>query len=477
MREEILSVGIDIGTSTTQLVFSKLTIENLASSFAIPRISIVDKEVIYRSEIYFTPLKSQKEIDGEKVREIVEREYHSAGIATSDVITGAVIITGETARKQNANEVLQNLSGLAGDFVVATAGPDLESIISAKGAGADKISEDYDSTVVNLDVGGGTTNIAVFKEGKLLDTGCLDIGGRLIKIDKESGVIIYIAEKIKELAELKHIHIEEGEKPSVEALNIIVDEMVKLLEESVNIRPKSNFYERILTNKGIKKDIEVEYITFSGGVADYVYKMDTEDMFKYGDIGVLLGVAISKSNLCTKLVLKRSIETIRATVVGAGSHTTNISGSTITYTEDKFPIKNLPILKLSEEEENSGYENMVKVIKEKLKWFTLENELQPVAIAIKGKLNPSFVEIQKLGETLMAGMEDILKSDFPTILVIENDIAKVLGQTLYRQLDFKKQVICIDTIKVENGDYIDIGKPLANGRVLPVIIKTLIFSS
>ncbi|MBZ9622703.1 ethanolamine ammonia-lyase reactivating factor EutA [Clostridium sp. FP2] len=477
MREEILSVGIDIGTSTTQLVFSKLTIENLASSFAIPRISIVDKEVIYRSEIYFTPLKSQKEIDGEKVREIVEREYHSAGIATSDVITGAVIITGETARKQNANEVLQNLSGLAGDFVVATAGPDLESIISAKGAGADKISEDYDSTVVNLDVGGGTTNIAVFKDGKLLDTGCLDIGGRLIKIDKESGVIIYIAEKIKELAELKHIHIEEGEKPSVEALNIIVDEMVKLLEESVNIRPKSNFYERILTNKGIKKDIEVEYITFSGGVADYVYKMDTEDMFKYGDIGVLLGVAISKSNLCTKLVVKRSIETIRATVVGAGSHTTNISGSTITYTEDKFPIKNLPILKLSEEEENSGYENMVKVIKEKLKWFTLENELQPVAIAIKGKLNPSFVEIQKLGKTLMAGMEDILKSDFPTILVIENDIAKVLGQTLYRQLDFKKQVICIDTIKVENGDYIDIGKPLANGRVLPVIIKTLIFSS
>ncbi|MBZ9634248.1 ethanolamine ammonia-lyase reactivating factor EutA [Clostridium sp. FP1] len=477
MREEILSVGIDIGTSTTQLVFSKLTIENLASSFAIPRISIVDKEVIYRSEIYFTPLKSQKEIDGEKVREIVEREYHSAGIATSDVITGAVIITGETARKQNANDVLQKLSGLAGDFVVATAGPDLESIISAKGAGADKISEAYDSTVVNLDVGGGTTNIAVFKEGKLLDTGCLDIGGRLIKIDKESGIIIYIADKIKELAELKHIHIEEGEKPSVEALNIIVDEMVKLLEESVNIRPKSNFYERILTNKGIKKDIEVEYITFSGGVADYVYKMDTEDMFKYGDIGVLLGVAISKSNLCTKLVVKRSIETIRATVVGAGSHTTNISGSTITYTEDKFPIKNLPILKLSEEEENSGYENMVKVIKEKLKWFTLENELQPVAIAIKGKLNPSFVEIQKLGETLRAGMEDILKSDFPTILVIENDIAKVLGQTLYRQLDFKKQVICIDTIKVENGDYIDIGKPLANGRVLPVIIKTLIFSS
>ena len=477
MREEIISVGIDIGTSTTQLVFSKIIIENLASNFSIPRISIVDKKIIYRSEISFTPLKSQKEIDGEKVRKIVEREYHKAGIAPSEVKTGAVIITGETARKQNANDVLQKLSGLAGDFVVATAGPDLESIISAKGAGADKISEDEDSTVVNLDVGGGTTNIAVFKEGKLLDTGCLDIGGRLIKIDKSSGSVLYVAEKIKELAKLKHVFIEEGKKPSFAALNIIVDEMVKLLEESVNIREKSSFYERILTNKGIRSDISIDYITFSGGVADYVYKQGTEEIFKYGDIGILLGKAISKSNLCTKIKVKKSIETIRATVVGAGSHTTEISGSTITYTEDKFPIKNLPILKLSEDEENSGYENMVKVIKEKLKWFTLESELQPVAIAIKGKLNPSFVEVQKLGETLLLGMEDILKGDFPTVLIVENDIAKVLGQTLYRQLNFKKEVICIDTINVENGDYIDIGKPLANGRVVPVIIKTLIFGS
>lgn len=477
MREEILSVGIDIGTSTTQLVFSKITIENLASNFSIPRISIVDKKIIYRSEIYFTPLKSQREIDGEKVREIVEREYRAAGIAPLDVITGAVIITGETARKQNANDVLQKLSGFAGEFVVATAGPDLESIISAKGAGADKISDDEDSTVVNLDVGGGTTNIAVFKEGKLLDTGCLDIGGRLIKIDKSSGKVLYVAEKIKELAKLNHVSIEEGQKPTFEALNIIVDEMVKLLEESVNIREKSSFYERILTNKGIRSDIAIDCITFSGGVADYVYNPETDETFKYGDIGILLGLAISKSKLCTKIVVKKSIETIRATVVGAGSHTTEISGSTITYTEDKFPIKNLPILKLSEDEENSGYENMVKVIKEKLKWFTLENELQPVAIAIKGKLNPSFVEVQKLGETLIAGMEELLKEDFPTILVIENDIAKVLGQTLYRQLDFKKEVVCIDTIKVENGDYIDIGKPLANGRVVPVIIKTLIFNS
>ena len=79
MQETILSVGIDIGTSTTQLIFSRLTIENLASNYTVPRISIVNKEVFYRSGIYFTPLKSQTEIDAAKVKEIIRREYEKAG--------------------------------------------------------------------------------------------------------------------------------------------------------------------------------------------------------------------------------------------------------------------------------------------------------------------------------------------------------------------------------------------------------------
>lgn len=173
MHEVILSVGIDIGTSTTQLIFSRLTIENQASSYTVPRINIVDKEVIYRSRIYFTPLRSPTEIDAEAVKKIVRSEYRAAGITPEELKTGAVIITGETARKENANEVLSALSDLAGDFVVATAGPDLESVLSGRGAGADVLSKEKHTTVANLDIGGGTTNIALYEKGTLRGTCCL----------------------------------------------------------------------------------------------------------------------------------------------------------------------------------------------------------------------------------------------------------------------------------------------------------------
>jgi len=210
MREELLSVGIDIGTSTTQLVFSKLIIENIASNFSVPKVVIVDKEIIYRSEIYFTPLRSPTEIDGTKVREIIESEYKKAGIDKVNINTGAVIITGETARKENAKEVLETLSGFAGDFVVATAGPDLESIIAGKGAGAHVYSKEGRTGVVNIDIGGGTSNLALFDHGEVKDTGCLDVGGRLIKIDKDSGQITYLSEKMKELIQRMNLSLNVG---------------------------------------------------------------------------------------------------------------------------------------------------------------------------------------------------------------------------------------------------------------------------
>ncbi|SHI97481.1 ethanolamine ammonia-lyase reactivating factor EutA [Lutispora thermophila] len=474
MRESILSVGIDIGTSTTQLVFSSILIENIASQFSVPRIEVKEKRVIYRSPIYFTPLIDQETIDGQKIREIIEAEYKKAGFSPEEVSTGAVIITGETARKENASLVLESLSGLAGEFVVATAGPDLESIIAGKGAGTERFSRDEECTAVNLDIGGGTTNIAVFKNGQVIDTACLDIGGRLIRLAKDNSGIEYIAPKVKRLTERMSIDIRKGERLTVGKAEIICKEMTKALEEVLGLRPKSELLEMMLTGKDLKRNYSIDYVTFSGGVADFIYNSTDNNVFRFNDIGILLGKAISQSDITRRLKMKKLNETIRATVVGAGAHTVEISGSTITYTKNCFPLKNIPILKVHNEPED--IESLAENIRSIIELYNLQSGGQQMALALKGVKNPKYSQLVAIAESIVRGIGEYLKTQEYLIVVVENDIAKALGQTLYQMLHREKDVVSIDGISVGNGDYIDIGKPLGDGRVVPVVIKTLIFN-
>lgn len=476
MHEVILSVGIDIGTSTTQLVFSRLTIENRAGSYTVPRIDIVNKEVVYRSKIHFTPLRSSTEIDAEAVKEIVREEYRAAGRKPEDVRTGAVIITGETARKQNANEVLEALSDLAGEFVVATAGPDLESILAARGAGADSLSAERRTVVANLDVGGGTSNIALYQSGVLRGTCCLDIGGRLIKV--ENGTVTYVFPKIRRLAEAHGIALAAGDRADGDTLYRVCRLMAGQLAQALCLTKPDGEHSGLYTNGGkpLPREPSVKAVTFSGGVADCIYHSPEGDPYRYGDVGVLLGRAIREDPDFQKVELFQAAETIRATVVGAGIHTTQVSGSTIRYERDRLPVKNIPILKVSEEDEAS-LETLKASITNQLPLFEPEGRAEQIAIAFSGRNHTGFADIQALAAAVIEGAEGVIWSKYPLIVVVETDIGKVLGNALNVLLDFRKEVICIDGIRTMAGDYIDIGEPIAGGQVLPVVIKTLIFNS
>ncbi|MHC5227398.1 ethanolamine ammonia-lyase reactivating factor EutA [Enterococcus sp. LJL99] len=474
MPESMLSVGIDLGTSTTQMVISKLTVNNMASAFTIPRIEITNKEVIFRSEIIFTPLKEPKIIDVEGIKTFLDQQYLKSGIQKSEIQIGAVIITGETARKDNSSSVLQAMSGYAGDFVVATAGPDLESIIAGKGAGAQKYSKEYHTTVANLDIGGGTTNIAVFKDDDLLDTACFDIGGRLVRVDPITQKITYIAPKLKTIIQQEKWLIEEGMIATKERLQPILNTLVAVLENSVGIGDQNPYYELLITNKGLNLQNEITHLSFSGGVADCIHA-DQMEMFRYGDIGLLLGQEIFYSLLFKTKQVIPSVETIRATVVGAGSHTTKVSGSTITYRPDTLPIKNSPVCKLAKVDEEKDCTELATIIKEKSAWYTADNEEQIIALGLHGKRNPTFHEITDLAQAIVAGLQGQIKEKIPLLIIVQEDNAKALGQALFRYLPSNYPFVCLDGIQVENGDYVDVGKPIVQGSVLPVVVKTLVF--
>jgi ethanolamine utilization protein EutA len=468
VKETLLSVGIDIGTSTTQLVLSRLTLVNRANPFSIPRIAIDQKEILYRSQIHFTPLLDERTIDAAGVAAIVSGEYQKANILPDDIDTGAVIITGETARKENARQVVSALAGMAGDFVVATAGPDLESILAARGAGADLWSEEHHASVLNFDIGGGTSNLALYERGALKSTGCMDIGGRLIKYSP-SGEITYITPPL----ERRFDGVVRGARATPELLRPVIEEMVQALAQAAGLFPPSELLEFYTTAGTTIPRTKPAALSFSGGVADCVFQPPA-DWRAYGDIGVLLGRAIVGSPAFQGIPLLKGSETIRATVVGAGAHSMEVSGSTIYYRQVEFPLKNLPIVKLGWGEELGSQEEVEAAIGEKLRWHADEGGLSQVALGLAGLTNPSYEQVGRLAKGVARGLQPLLAAGHFPILVVEADMAKVLGQALSPLVP--GPLLCLDGVGVENGDYIDIGTPVAGGTVLPVVIKTLVFA-
>ena len=439
---ELLSVGLDLGTTSTQMVVSRLEVGNRASAFAVPEFSITKRELLYQSPVYFTPLLEDKRMDARALREIVEREYAAAGIRREDVDTGAIIVTGETSRKENAAAVMEAMADLAGDFVVAAAGPDLESELAAKGSGAVEYSEKTGQTVLHMDIGGGTSNLALIRRGQIAATGCLNVGGRLVKL--RDGIITYVSPVLLPIWD-GHV----GEQLTQEKAAALASLLTAALEMAAGLRPADSLLEQLATREAegklpLNQPGEPVTLSFSGGVADCIEK----DVFwqEYGDIGPLLGRAIRESRLCQgKYVLGR--QTIRATVIGAGCHSTQLSGSTVFCRNVDFPLKNIPVI--THLRQRSQYET-------------------PCFLALPPMENLGYEQIRKLAQTLASQIHP------PVYLCLEQDMAKALGQALALQLGADVPILCLDRVKVTRGSYLDVAAPV--GPAFPVVAKTLVLS-
>ena len=440
MSERLISVGLDVGTTSTQMVVSELAIENKAGSFSVPEMEIAGRKILYKSPVHFTPLIRGELVDAEALRRIVDEEYRNAGIEKRDVDTGAIIITGETSRKENARAVLNALSDYAGDFVVATAGPDLESVLAAKGAGAVEYSAKTGKTVLHMDIGGGTSNLALIEDGKITATGCLNVGGRLLKIDP-AGRLTYVSPVLEGLFGKKvGDYVNHGE---VEEL---AEKLVQALEMSAQRREKTGLMEHLTTEgAGHVTPPEGAVLSFSGGVADCIETK--QPWLAFGDMGPELGQAIRKSRLCQGGYILGA-ETIRATVIGAGSHSAQLSGSTVFYQNIDFPLKNLPVVR----------------------WIGDMQRLDgPGVLALPGMKSPGYRQLTALAEEILSGVQQE-----PLILALEADMAKALGQLLALRRGKDAEILCIDRVRLEEGSYLDVGAPV--GPALPVVVKTLILN-
>jgi ethanolamine utilization protein EutA len=472
---DLLSVGVDVGTTTTQVIFSRLNLQDVSRPGQIPRINITDRKVIYQSPIVFTPLLDFETIDADKLNEIVRREYSTAGVDPSQVETGAVIITGETAKKKNADEILRALSGLAGEFVVSVAGPNVESLIAGKGAGAAEYSQKNYATVTNVDIGGGSANSATFRTGNLIGAAAMNYGGRILMVDNATGRVTHIAEPAMHILADIGLNLQVGDSPSLEQLRRFTDRMADMTLELIE-GTSSPLAQKIYLTPPVGASGKGSVLMFSGGIGHYYYNPisinSVSDATRHDDVGPLLAESLRTHAVLNAYTIVQPAETVRATVLGASTQTVTLSGSTIWAEREILPLKNVPVIRpaLASSLEPSGVSRSVS---EAVSRWDVNLATDPFAVAIE--LDRS-LDYQLLTQ-LASGLNDFannMPGDRPLVVIIERDYAQALGQTV-KGLAPSRALLVIDQVGLSEGDYIDIGTPLMDGRVVPLSVKTLIF--
>jgi ethanolamine utilization protein EutA len=476
-RIELRSVGIDIGSSTSHLMFSRLVLRRLGTKLS-SRFVVINREITWKSDILLTPYISRYQIDVNRLSDFLDQAYHQAGMDKERIDTGAVVITGEASRKENAEAITALFSREAGKFVCATAGPNLEAMMAAYGCGAVKKSIDMNNnkTVMVVDVGGGTSKIAIVKGGMIQETGTTNVGGRLIAMD-ESGRIVRIEEAGELIAKELGIELYLGKYLEAKEKEAITTLLADILFQTIERKPFSRLAERLMVTPPLNYQGEIDSIMFSGGVGEYIYGAETRD---YGDLGRLLGMKIIERARRSEfgIPVELSEERIRATVIGASQYTIQVSGNTIFVSDEKIlPMKNLKVVfpRVGETAEGLTSQKVETATREAFVRFDLVEGEEPVALAFHWLVEPRYEYFRCLAEGIISALKETIKKKMPIILVFNSDVGKNLGSLLHEEFKIDSDIISIDLVHLHDFDYIDIGQLVEKVGVVPIVVKSLVF--
>ncbi len=466
----ILSVGIDVGSSTSHLIFSKLTLKRESSFFNMSnRFILINREIIYEGNIIFTPLLDRFTIDIEAVIKFCQDEYKKAGMTPEMINTGAVIVTGETAKKQNAAEIVRRLSTESGRFVSASAGPNFESLLGAMGSGAADLSREKQNTILNVDIGGGTSNLSISSKGDVISTSCINVGGRLLGID-DNFRIWRIDGPSEVIMEALNMNYKIDDIIPEEDVRIIAREYAKALLEVMRGPATNTIAKKLMMTEDIDFSISIDEISFSGGVAEMIY--DKNEGTTYNDIGMYLAEEVKSLISEYNLPLIEPENKIRATVIGAGAFSLSVSGSTCYYDENiKLPILNIPVVPVNIDLRE---ENLKEKVDLALNSFDLKEGEDIFALYFKDLINPN--DLSKFAKGIEKALPNSAANEKLILIILGFDGAKMLGITLRNETSIKNNIFCLDELDLKAGDWIDIGAPLKDGEAFPVTIKSLVFN-
>jgi len=469
------SVGIDVGSSGTQVIFSGIGLRRRSEDLS-SRYVIVERETLYLSPVSLTPYSGEHRIDEAGLGAIIDAAYTEAGIAPGDIDTGVVILTGEALRRENAEAIARILAETGGEFVTAAAGHHMEAMLAAYGSGAARASFDAGSRILNIDVGGGTTKLGLCAGGKVLWTAALHIGGRLIVV--ADGHIARIDPAGAWHAMRAGHPLAPGDTVSAEVLGEIAAAMADLLVAALSSPALPRPAREICLTDPPGELSGIAGIMFSGGVGEYVYEREARD---FGDLGLGLGRALRARALAGAFgaPLLPAGACIRATALGASEYSVQLSGntSTITTPGKVLPRRNLQVLKPDISfGEVVVADDVARAIRDHFTAFDLDPAVDEVALAFAWAGAPEYGRLRALAEGIAAALAGRLGSGGALYVMVDSDIAQTLGAILRDELAVTSEMMIIDGVFLRDFDYIDLGKLRLPSFTVPVTIKSLLFS-
>ena len=472
----LTSVGIDIGSSGTQVIFSKIHLRRLAEDLT-SRYYVVSRDTLFLSPVSLTPYSSETRIDDVALRKIVEDAYEDAGVDRGDIDAGAVILTGEALRRENAQAISAMLSEAGGDFVCATAGHHMESMLAAYGSGAAQASLELGRRVLNIDIGGGTTKLGLLEKGQCIATAAFHVGGRLMVVD-ENFRITRLDPAGKHHAKRAGFDWSLSDTVTSADLDKVADVMADTLISALTQRPMTHDVEHLYLTDPIMDFGDLGGMMFSGGVAEYVYEREPRD---FGDMGKRLGSAIrhrfEQGRFTWPMLPAR--ECIRATALGASEYSVQLSGNTsyISSPGTLLPRRNLQVIQPAFEFEDEVDAKAVgKAILSHRKAFEVEDSNIDIALAFHWKGVPAYERIFALAQGITIGLADQIGAKKPIYIMLDGDIAQTLGAVLREDCKVESEILVIDGVMLMDFDYIDLGKVRIPSYTVPVTIKSLVFS-
>ena len=465
----LLSVGVDIGSSTSHLVFSRILLERLDSRYVVTQ-----RETFYESDILLTPYSAEETIDADALGAFIARQYKDAQVDPDEIDTGALILTGVAVQRRNARAIGELFARQAGKLVAVSAGDSLETVMAAYGSGAAARSIREQATVMNVDVGGGTSKIAICADGKVVDLTAVDVGARLICLDA-TGRVTRVEEAGKRFAAEIGVDVSLGAVLKPDAARALAAGMAdRLFEAMRGGAPKAGGAELVRLEPLTLRE-PIAQVTFSGGVSEFIYGREAET---FGDLGAQLAREIRARIDAFGSRLEASNEGIRATVIGASQYTIQLSGSTIYVSPlDVLPLRNVPVIApaLPIDQDTIDPAAVARAITAMLKRLDLSEGENPVALFVPWQGSATFRRLDAFCRGITAGLEGVLARGHPLVLAGDGDVGGLLGIHLREEMKIKNPIVSIDGLELKEFDYIDIGAMLESSGAVPVVIKSLIF--